>query len=51
VKKSKCAGLAQEIGFSAPNLSCLPWLVEGKIQLCTFKKEFNKLDLAAAQYF
>jgi hypothetical protein len=28
VKKSKCAGLAQEIGFSAPNLCSLRWLVE-----------------------
>jgi hypothetical protein len=27
-KKSKCAGLAQEIGFPAPNLCSLPWLVK-----------------------
>ncbi len=30
VKKSKCAGLVQEIGFfSAPNSCRLPWLVKG----------------------
>jgi hypothetical protein len=33
VKMSKCAGLAQEIGFSASNLCSLPWLVNGAIQL------------------
>jgi hypothetical protein len=38
-KKLKCAGLAQEIGFSAPNLCSLPWLVKGATQLCTSKKE------------
>jgi hypothetical protein len=32
VKKSKCAGLAQEIGFSAPNSCSLPWLVKGTTQ-------------------
>jgi hypothetical protein len=37
-KKSKCAGLAQEIGFSAPNLWSLPWLVKGTTQLCTSKR-------------
>jgi hypothetical protein len=50
VKKSKCAGLAQEVGFSAPNLSSLLWL-EGATQLCTSKKESNILDLTVAQYF
>ncbi len=50
-KKWKCAGLAQEIGFSAPDLWILPWLVKGTAQLCSFKKERNKLDLTAAQYF
>jgi hypothetical protein len=34
VKKSKCAGLAQQISFSAPNS-------------CSFKKQCNKLDLTA----
>jgi hypothetical protein len=29
----------------------LPWLVKGATQLCTSKKECNKLDLTAAQYF
>jgi hypothetical protein len=29
VKKSKCANLAQEISFSAPNSCSLPWLVKG----------------------
>jgi hypothetical protein len=29
VKKSKCGGLAQEIGFSGPNSCSLPWLVKG----------------------
>jgi len=50
-KKSKCASLAQEIGFSAPNLCRVPWLVKGATQLCTSEKENNKLDLTAAQYF
>jgi hypothetical protein len=50
-KKSKCAGLAQEIGFSSPNLCSLAWLVNGTTQLCTSQKECNKLHLTAAQYF
>jgi hypothetical protein len=29
VKKSKCAGLAQEIGSSAPTSCSLPWLANG----------------------
>jgi hypothetical protein len=49
--KLKCAGLAQAIGFSAPNWCSLPWLVKGATQLGTSKKECNKLDLTAAQYF
>ncbi len=36
-KSSKCAGLAQEIGFSAPNL-CSLLRVKGATQLCTSKK-------------
>jgi hypothetical protein len=44
-------GLAQEIGFIAPNSGSLPWLVKGATQLCTYQKECNKLDLIAAQYF
>jgi hypothetical protein len=32
-KKLKCAGLAQEIGFSAPNSCNLRWLVKGATQL------------------
>jgi hypothetical protein len=51
VKKSKCSGFSQEIGFSAPNSRSLPWLVKGTTQMCTSKKECNKLDLTAAQYF
>jgi hypothetical protein len=51
VQKSKCAGLAQEIGFSAPNSCSLPGLVKGTTQLRTCKKECNKLDLIAVQYF
>jgi hypothetical protein len=51
VKKSKCAGLAQEIGFPEPNLCSLPWLVKGTTQLRTCEKECNKLDLTAVQYF
>jgi hypothetical protein len=39
VKKSKCAGLAREIGVSAPNSWSLPWLVKGATQLSTSKKE------------
>jgi hypothetical protein len=49
VKKSKFAGLAQEIGFFAPNSCSLLWLVKGTTQFCTFKKECSKLDLTAAQ--
>jgi hypothetical protein len=45
VKKSKCAGLAQDIGFSAPNSRSFPWLVKGLTQLCTSKKKCTKLDL------
>jgi hypothetical protein len=48
---SKCASVAQEIGFSAPNSCSLAWLVNGTTQLCTSKKDINKLDLSAAQYF
>jgi hypothetical protein len=47
----KCAGLAQEIGFSAPNSCSSPWLVNGTTQWCTSKKERNKFDLTATQYF
>jgi hypothetical protein len=50
-KKSKCASLAQEIGFSAPNSCSLLWLEKGAAQLCTSKKECNKLNLTATQYF
>jgi len=50
VKKSKCAGLAQEIGFSAPNSCSLPQLVKGATQFCTSKKDCNKLDLTATQF-
>ncbi len=42
-KKSKGANLAQEIGFSAPNLCSL--LPKAATQFCTSKKECNKLDL------
>jgi hypothetical protein len=38
VKMSKCASLAQEIGFSGPNSCSAPWLVKGSTQLCTSKK-------------
>jgi hypothetical protein len=51
VKKSKCAGLPQETGFVSPNSWSLQWLVKGATQLCTSKKECDKLDLTAAQYF
>jgi hypothetical protein len=51
VKMSKCAGLVQEIDFSALNLFSLLWLVNGATQLCTSHKECNKLDLTGAQYF
>jgi hypothetical protein len=51
VKKSKCAVLAQEIGFSAPYSCSLSRLVKGAPELCTSKKECTKLDLTAAQYF
>jgi len=51
VKKSKCASLALDIGFSAPKLCSFPWPVKGPTHLCASKKECNKLDLIAAQYF
>ncbi len=41
VKKSTCS--AQEIGFSAPNLCNLLWLVKG-----ISKKECHKMDLTVA---
>jgi hypothetical protein len=50
-KMSKCASLAQENDFSAPNSSSLPLLVKGATELCTSKKECNKFGLTAAQYF
>jgi hypothetical protein len=50
-EKAKCASLAQEIGFSAPNSCSLPWLVKVATQLCTSKKECNKSDNTGAQYF
>jgi hypothetical protein len=49
-KNSKCTGLAQEIGSSAPNSCSLPWLIKGPT-VYTSQKECNKLHLAAAQYF
>jgi hypothetical protein len=48
---SKCARLAQEIGFSAPNSWSLLRLVKGATQFCTSQKECNKLHLNADQYF
>ncbi len=51
MKGSKCASVAQEIGFSAPNSSTLPWLVQRAIELCNSKNECNRLDLTEAQYF
>ncbi len=51
VTKTKCAGLAQEIGFFIPDSCRLRWLVKRATQLCTSKKECNKLDLTAAQCF
>jgi hypothetical protein len=50
VQKSKCASLAQEIGFSASTSCILLCLEQGPTQLCTPKKECNKLDLTAAEY-
>jgi hypothetical protein len=51
VKKSKCAGSVQEIGFSAPNSCSLLRLVEGATQLGTSRKDCTKFDLTVAQYF
>jgi hypothetical protein len=36
--------------FLALNSCSLPWLVKGATQLCTSKKECNKLDVTVAQY-
>ncbi len=47
IKKSKCAGLSQEIGFSAINSSSLrKWR-----NIVVHLNECNKLDLTAAQCF
>jgi hypothetical protein len=46
-KKSDCASLAQEIGFSARNSCTLPWQVNGATQLGTSTKECNKFELTA----
>ncbi len=51
MKKSKCAGLAQEIGFFCTKFLQLAMAGEWHNTLCTSKKECNKLDLTAAQYF
>ncbi len=37
-KTSKCAGLAQEIGFSTPNSCGFPWLVKGTFSCAPPKK-------------
>jgi hypothetical protein len=50
-EKAKCASLAQEIGFSAPNSCSLPWLVKVATQLCTSKKECNKSDMTWSSVF
>ncbi len=51
-KKSKwLVDLAQEIGFSAPHLCSLQWLVNGATELCSSQRECNKLHLTAAEYF
>ncbi len=50
VKKSKCARLAQEIGFSAPNSCSLRGRQKAQHN-CAPPKECNKLDLTAIQYF
>jgi hypothetical protein len=50
VKKSKYAGLAQEIGFSGPNSCSLPWLVKVQqmLKCCpfylVFKVEITNFD-------
>jgi hypothetical protein len=44
-KKSKFAGLAQELGFSAPNSCSLPWLLKG-----TTQKNCNKLQLSISEW-
>jgi hypothetical protein len=50
-KKWKCAGLAQEIDFSAPNSCTLQWPGKWRNTAVHFQnKECNKLDLIAAQY-
>jgi hypothetical protein len=50
-KMSKCDGLAQGIGFSAPNSCSLPCVVKSTTRLCTSKKEYNKLERTASQCF
>jgi hypothetical protein len=41
VKKSKCAGLGQEIGFFAPNSCSLPWLVKSTTRAPQKKSVIN----------
>jgi hypothetical protein len=51
-EKSKCAGLAQQIGFHSAKLESLQWLVEGEASPCTCKEEeCNKYDLSGAECF
>jgi hypothetical protein len=42
-KGSKCVSLAQEIGFSTPNSSTLPWLVQ-RDRVVHLQKECDKLE-------
>jgi hypothetical protein len=52
-KSKKNAGLGQEIDFDSTKLHIvLRWPVNGAATLCICsRKECNKLDLTAAQYF
>ncbi len=55
-EKLKCAGLAEENGFDSALLHTIWWLVRDiamlwGAMLWTCRKECNKYDLTAAQYF
>ncbi len=52
-KTSKCAGLAQEIGFSASNSCGFPWLVKGTFRYAPPKKSvinWTKLQLSISDW-
>jgi hypothetical protein len=50
-ERQNCASFSSGNWFFCTKFVQLPWLVKVVTQLCTSKKECNKLDLTAAQYW